>query len=118
MQPQSNLWANTFVDPLCILPVPNLGAEFKSAYLRDPEEFGDKIADSCVSAKVLFFLQFLWWNIFLARRNLILKIDVCELNNLIIFRRSKTEQINKLNPMHQMTEEQWLFFTSIYNLVC
>ena len=62
-----NNWIN--VGKSKLLPLANGERHFKFTYLRAPMELGDKIADSCVSAKVIFLLNFLSKNIHSARRN-------------------------------------------------
>ena len=66
--------------PVELLPLSNLGSNLFLTYLRAPSTIFDIIAYLSFSAKVLFFLKFLWQNFFGARRNFILKIDACELN--------------------------------------
>ena len=62
-----------------VLPVSNLGSDFKSTYLRAPKELDDKIADSERSPRVYFLVSIWSKNIYGARRKSILKFTSFEL---------------------------------------
>ena len=70
------LTASRLVD---LLPVSNLGSDFKSTYLRAPKELYDKITDSERSPRVYFLVSILSKNIYGARRKSILKFTSFEL---------------------------------------
>ena len=68
-----------------LLPVSNVKSALKVDFLRAPEEFAHIIADSWFSARHHFEISRIFENFIGARRNLILKFGVRELNIQSVF---------------------------------
>ena len=82
---------------MCVLPVSNGELNFKSTVLRAPKELDDIIADLSFSARVYFFLIFLFENICGARRKIMLLFWMFEL------RRETFENFE--NPLQNFQEK-------------